>query len=217
MSVLGALLWLIVGLAAVAIAALAALLLLPVQLWVQAASDPAHLLVRLRLFGGALPWIRVIDSDRPGRGGSVEPRAAEAEQLLEEEAPAPAARLSRRRMWRMLRAVPALLQGLAGPVRLERLWLEARLGLDDPAETGQLFGALTPLVYGLGGAWPGRVSLQLAPEFSGPVLEGRGEVILSVVPVRWFGPGLRFAWAGFGPEPRPAKRVGRRPAGGRTA
>jgi len=216
-SVLGALGWGLAGLGVVAVVTLVALMVLPVRLWVQASSDPARLQVRLRLFGGALPWIRVVDSDRPGRGDRSARRTAVPDRSAEAGADPAPARISRDRAQRMLRAVPGLLRGLAGPVRLERLWLEARLGLDDPAETGQLFGALTPLVYGLGGAWPGRVSVQLAPEFSGPVLEGQAELVLSVVPARWLGPSLRFAWASFGPEPRHEEPARGRPPAGRAA
>lgn len=181
----------VLALTVLGLAVLAALMLLPVRLMVRAGSSPARLVVRLRVMGGLLPWLTVLDSDRP-RGAAPAPD--------DQPEDAPSRRLDRARAGRLLRALPGLLRGLLGPVRIERLWLDARVGLADPADTGALYGALTPLVYGLGPALGAGV--RLVPDFSGPVLAGEGEAVLSVVPARWLGPVARFAWAGFGPAPR---------------
>lgn len=101
-----------------------------------------------------------------------------------------------------MRAAPELLRAVVTPARLERLSLDARIGLDDPAATGALFGALTPLVYGLGHAVAGG-ALRVEPVFSGPVFEGEVECILSVRPWRWVRPAGRILRILASPEPAP--------------
>jgi hypothetical protein len=98
---------------------------------------------------------------------------------------------------RIAGAVPELLAELLGAIRIDRLEVEARFGLDDPAETGALYGRLTPILFGLGARPP--VALAVAPVFSGPELGGRAMADVSLIPARWLPPALRFAWRAFGP------------------
>jgi len=61
---------------------------------------------------------------------------------------------------------------------LERVFISARVGLSGPAGTGRLFGAyaaIRPLF-----CCDPRVSLQVQPDFSRPVLEGSSEVSIRV-------------------------------------
>ncbi len=66
-------------------------------------------------------------------------------------------------------------------VRLDDLYFHARLGLDDPADTGRLWALLGPL-GAAASALPG-LDFDLEPEFVGPVLEleARGKAV--VVPL----------------------------------
>lgn len=97
-----------------------------------------------------------------------------------------------RRAWRTLRSVASVsgltswlgrfLRRMARAVRVQRLRADLRLGLDDPADTGRLFGFLVPLTLGLEGcrSW----DVRLLPDFGGPVLAGRAEADMSLYPSR---------------------------------
>lgn len=100
-------------------------------------------------------------------------------------------------MRRLAAAVPDILAGLIRPVRLEHLAGRAEIGLADPADTGRLYGYLTPVLYGLPHSAPD--TIQITPRFDGPHAEGHVEVRLRVVLAAWIPPGLRFGWQAFGP------------------
>lgn len=99
---------------------------------------------------------------------------------------------------RRIAAVPELVRGLLSPIRIARLEVDARFGLDDPAETGAVYGWLTPMLFTLGNRPP--VVVALAPVFSGAHLEGRALAAVRVVPARLLPPAVRFAWRAFGPQ-----------------
>ena len=171
--------WVLVAL----LAAVAALLCLPVRLRLFAKSEPARVArVDLGLLGGWVPWIALFDTERPKR--------RKAKQKREKK------RMSRkrRRRGRIPRGLPGLLRGLLAQVRVERFELDCTFGLGDPAETGQLFGVLAPLQYGTAWAWGPGTRIALVPDFDRARLDGRADVILSLVPIRWLPPVLRFAW-----------------------
>ena len=94
------------------------------------------------------------------------------------------------------RRIPAggvrLARDILDRIKIERLDLDMRFGLEDPAETGHLFGLLAPAVYGVSGAE--RVSLHVEPVFDRAVLAGRSEAVVSVVPMRLVAPVVRFGW-----------------------
>jgi len=74
-----------------------------------------------------------------------------------------------------------------GRVRIDHCRVEARFGLGDPALTGELYGRLAGVLVAL----PGARALRLVPVFDREVLEGRGEIHLSLVPARLIGVALR--------------------------
>lgn len=80
-----------------------------------------------------------------------------------------------------------------GRVRLKTLMINVEFGFDDPALTGQVFGAFTPLIYGSYGAT--HLSAQITPRFDGNTLQGRAELALSLIPLALLGPMLRLGWA----------------------
>jgi Protein of unknown function (DUF2953) len=99
--------------------------------------------------------------------------------------------------------VVRLARGLVRRVRFRDLELAARVGLDDPADTGRLWGLLGPVAALL--AVPRAARIELVPEFGGAVfhLDARGEarvvpgaVLLTVLAFLLAPATLRAAWAG---------------------
>jgi hypothetical protein len=180
--------WLLAGLLALAIAVLAT----PVKLGFTLRASPAwRLTVILRLLGGLAPPIPLHDSAR--RKPKAKKRGAR---------PRKSPALSHRAVARIRRAVvaaPGLVAGLLRPIRLERLAIDADIGLDDPADTGQLLGLLAAATHSLPTA--SAMSVAVRPDFTGPRVAGEVEAVLSFIPAAFVPPGLRFAWRVFGPEP----------------
>jgi Protein of unknown function (DUF2953) len=99
--------------------------------------------------------------------------------------------------------VVRLVRGLLRRVRFRDLEVAARVGLDDPADTGRLWGLLGPVAALL--AVPRAARIDLVPEFGGEVfhLDARGEarvvpgaVLLTVLAFLLAPATLRAAWAG---------------------
>ncbi len=154
--------------------------------------------IRLRAATGATPpfsatvsflggWTPVI----PIRGGRERPAGREHPRKKRPRKQAGA------RNARMVRAAPRLLADVLRAIRIDRLEVDADVGLGDPADTGQLFGALAPFVYGTA-ATP-RLNLGLRPDFGAARLDGRVHARLRVVPGRLLAPLARFGWRAFGP------------------
>jgi hypothetical protein len=103
---------------------------------------------------------------------------------------------SRRRALAMVRSphfprrVLRFVRNLLRRVRFTTLECSARLGLDDPADTGRLWGVLGPVSALL--ALPASARIELAPEFGGALfhLDARGEA--RVVPAAVLGTVLAF-------------------------
>ena len=114
------------------VAAVVAVLCLPVRLRLHARSAPSRVArVELGLFGGLLPWIVVVDTERPKK-----PKA-KAKPKEEKKRKKKRRGKGRAGLWR---ALPGLFRGLLRPVRVERFEIDCTFGLGDPADTGQLFG-----------------------------------------------------------------------------
>lgn len=136
-----------------------------------------------RLFGRALGlWFRVKGS-RPTDAPSATPDEVEEEEgpakeevssepvdELPDEGPTVSRREHLQRQWTLIRPLfrPAwrLIKSAPRAVSLRRLQVDGRFGLDDPAATGQLQGAL----YALQCALPARVKLNIAADFVSPGL-----------------------------------------------
>lgn len=112
------------------------------------------------------------------------------------EAPREATRGPAKRFLRLLksrgflRGVLRLLRGLARRVRFVSLHVAGRFGLDDPCDTGRLWGSICAATGFLHGSK--RVRFQVEPDFNEAVLEldGRGEI--RFIPVTLFLPAARF-------------------------
>ena len=97
---------------------------------------------------------------------------------------------------RVVLATQQLLGELLHRVRFDRADIDMTLGLGDPADTGQAFGMLAPLVYGAH-ATP-RMNIRLQPVFEKAALRGRADMRLSLIPILLVMPFVRFGWALFG-------------------
>lgn len=186
---LSAMLSLLVAAAVALFVIVVAALATPIKIGVSARTSPSwRLQIAARLFGGLTPPIPIHDSARPRR--ERKRRAPKKKQPV----------LSRRaaaRIPRVIAASPSLLAGLLRPVHLERLAVDADVGLADPADTGHLFGLLAAANY----ARPpnSAVSIAVRPDFTGPRAAGELDAVVSFVPVAFLPAGLRFAWRVFGP------------------
>jgi hypothetical protein len=180
------LLWVGVALLVLITLTLTLTLILPIHVALSWQSDPAKpSTVLLRLFGGVTPAIKVYDSSKPSK-----PKKKAADK-------APKRRKERGRGWvpkgDVLSEGMALLRRLVGAVHIDTLWLDAEVGLGDPAETGQLYGQLCPLIY----ATEGHVLVR--PNFEAACLQGSALARLHFAPLGLIWPFARFGWRMFGP------------------
>jgi hypothetical protein len=168
-------LWLVLWVFAALLALLVAALSLPVRIRVNAQSSPRRILVDTIWLGGLTPPIRVIDSDRRSAGRKTKARTK-----------------SRGLRWKPPRGIPALIGDVLGKFKITQLRAEGEFGFDDPADTGAVFGMLTPLIYG--GPQVAGVSVDLRPVFGGRRLAGSLSAAVEVTPAALIPPALRFAW-----------------------
>lgn len=174
-------LWLL----AAAFAVLLMAFVFPLRLELRAqVGDAVRYTLRLCPFGTVGPRLTIADSDKPSRKRQSKPR--------EKRSNAP--RIACRDPWAVVRAASRLIVEIASEVRIHNAALDLRFGTSDPAETGQIFGALTPLIYG------GRcVELSVEPVFDAAVFDVRAAVDVTVTPARLLPAFLRFGWAVVGP------------------
>jgi hypothetical protein len=88
------------------------------------------------------------------------------------------------------RRVIALVRGLLARVHVRRLELAVRLGLDDPADTGRLWGVVGPAAALLNPPAPARV--EVAPEFGGALFHLDAAAEARVVPAAVLGTVVAF-------------------------
>ena len=86
--------------------------------------------------------------------------------------------------------VPPLLRSLRRGVRVRELRLRARVGLDDPADTGMLVGWAAPLLAMALAAPP--LDVHLEPDFAREILDGEARGELRAFPLLLLPPLLRF-------------------------
>lgn len=164
--------WALAAIAVLVLAVGALALVMPLRLALRFGSSPWRYDLRLAPFGGLLGWISLprpastaVATKRPRKPGT-------------------------RPLGPVLRALPGLLAAIVDRTRIDRLHLDLRFGTGDPALTGQVYGWLMPLVYGVGGA--SVADLRVRPEFDRVCLAGDAEVLLRLRPVSLAGPLFRF-------------------------
>ena len=165
---------------------MALIVLLPIHVALSWQSDPTKpSMVLLRLFGGVVPAIKVYDS---GKASTPNRKTAQKN---------PKRRKEREHGWvpreHTLVEGMALLRRLLGAVHFDVLRIDAEIGLGDPAETGQLYGQLCPLIFTTGG------HVFVRPNFDQACLHGCALARLHFTPLGLLWPFARFGWRMFGP------------------
>ncbi len=174
--VLQILLWL--GVAVLALVIL--LVTLPIRIMASWQSEPAkQATILLRPFGGISPPIKVYDSTRKQKRAGRKARKPKKK--------------GRALRGNVLAEAVRLLRNVLGAFHFEALHLQVEFGLGDPAETGQLFGQLCPVIYGSG------ADVRLVPNFDKICLHGRALARVRVRPIAVVWPFVGFGWRVFGP------------------
>jgi hypothetical protein len=153
-------------------------LLAPWHVRLAGRTSPLSARVELRLLSGLAPPIPIpLGRHRKDRGQAG-------------DKPTKRARRARQRPMSTGRVDFAF--AIVRAVRFGSLRLSGRFGLDDPADTGILWGRLAPFVYTLSG--PNR-RIELSPDFAGPCLDLEGAARVVVSPWRLLRAGLAFGRA----------------------
>ena len=179
-----AVLWIL----AILVFAIAVLGALPVVFEFRLSRDPdLRMRVLLSLLGGRSPAMTLADSSRPRKDRSRKDKA--------KDMPKKARRKRRRGNKPRISIVSArdLFWQLLDCIEIRRLRVQGRFGTGDPAETGQIFGLLCPLIYGLGPTC-GRAEIDIEPEFREACLQGHLAGVIAVTPFRLVPPFARFGW-----------------------
>lgn len=90
-----------------------------------------------------------------------------------------------------LARVLRLLHRLLSRIHVRRLYVHIRLGLDDPADTGRLWGMVGPLVCVVPTPATGTVAIE--PDFTGEAFHVDGEGAVRIVPIEIIVTLLAFA------------------------
>lgn len=184
LAVLG---WLLLALVAVILV----IIVSPIHLRARADSAAAEYLFELRLFSARLPRLIRIRGTF-GTTGRITPGPSSPAMSTGKQRDKP--RRTRLDARRALQEMPRLLADTLAGIHLDLLRLDARIGLADPAQTGQLFGMLCPLAFSLP---PGRAEIAVTPDFGQPGLSGRGELAIHFTPARLAWPALRTGFRLF--------------------
>lgn len=188
---ISALLWLLAALVALILLAVS----VPLRLRLQAHTEP-HPVVRLQGSALGLPYFTFVDSSRGG-DEPVEAREPKKEagkrgHGAEAEKKEKAKKKEKKGGWsRPPRGVVDLMREVLACIRVVRLWATGAFGLDDPADTGTVFGLLTPLIYATRG---GAVRLDVRPVFDGVHASGDLDAIVELRLIELVPPAARFGW-----------------------
>lgn len=184
--ILEVLLWILAALVALPVL----MLCLPIHLRLRiVAETEVSALLEVRVLSGALPPLWSGDPTTATIRDARRSRKAARHQSKPKE---------RRRLgasgrrWAIagIRSLPDILAGTTRGIHLDRLRLQCRFGLDDPAETGSLFGRICPVLYGV--PIP-NAELQVVPDFDGQTLSGEADLALHAIPLRLAWPTIRAA------------------------
>ncbi|MCK8483931.1 DUF2953 domain-containing protein [Aliiroseovarius sp. S2029] len=177
-------LWTLAALLALLLAAI----LMPLRLELSATREECwHVFLALRPFGRFGPRI-------PLRR-NVSKREEKPEKV---PGKARSRRHGRRDPRRLVPAAIRLLSDVLGSVRVHKASVDLRFGCEDPADTGQTFGLMAPLIYGTAGM--SRFDVRVEPVFDRALLAGRAALDISIIPARLVPPFIRFGWSAFGPR-----------------
>lgn len=175
--------WVLAAVLAIVLAAL----ILPLRLELRvAAEETVRWSAAVRPFGRLGPRIPL----------NRAPRRKKRPKTPKTEKPARRSRLRSEPM-RVARSAMGFVASVLRAIRIDTLRLDLKFGTGDPGDTGQIYGMLTPLIYGAGA---GRhVQIDVEPVFDRAVVLGHAALDASVRPIRILWAALRFGWLAFGP------------------
>ncbi len=186
---MASMLWILFWVLAVLLVVAIAMLLTPVKLICTLHTSPRwQLTVTARPFAGLSPPLPVHDSLRRNRKKAKEPGAKSRKSPRRASPPAR----------RMIRAAPQLVQGLLRSIHFERFKLDADIGLNDPADTGHIYGLLSSVANAIPPTTAASISIR--PEFAAVGFEGEARAVVRFTPVSLLSPAAWFAWQAFGPQ-----------------
>lgn len=185
--------WTILAIVGVLVALVVIVVATPMHLRLLAdAGDGFDLRAEIRTFWGLSPPLRLEGDRHAARVAGVlrkprkrKPERRSAHEVDEDDDTG----VGVSEVMRLLRAVPDAAMTALRRIHLDRLRLRAVFGFADPADTGQVFGQLTPLVYGVPCA---RCEVQIEPDFDGPRFEGSADVSIHLTPLAVAWPILRL-------------------------
>ena len=195
---LGTALLVVVWVLVVVLALVIVLSVIPYHLRISASSDPEpEIGVELRLLSARLP--RLLSVAQPlSRGGKDGPGATPMPTAKPPKRSGkrkrPFGRRMRRAMPYLARSAPGLARDTLGRIHIDRAAVRGEFGFTDPADTGRVYGALTPLIYARIGS---RLEFDLSPRFDGACARGRAEMALHLVPIALAWPAIRTLWRAF--------------------
>lgn len=186
MTLFLALLWIILGLLLLVLAIASA----PVILRAQFQTSPCvSFQLQVSPLGGLIPFLTLVDS--------VRAKQKDSSRAKRRKKPRANKNLPSRGAKRMIRNVPRLLGDILRQFKFRKLIVDARFGLGDPADTGTVFGALCPIIYGVPPAR--RFSIDVVPDYERACFDGSIEAIGAILPLRLVPPFIRFSWRSFSP------------------
>jgi len=169
---------------AVSVALLALALFTPLRVHLSFRSNPVlRSSIDISPFGGAVGQIRVFDSTRK-RDAKKRPAARKKTRKKK----APSRNTSGTVSRRAIRDLPNVIGQMVRTVHVENLAINGEFGLNDPADTGQLYGQLTPFIYGAG------CKIRVQPNFQSACLRGAVNARFRVIPIALLWPIAGFLW-----------------------
>lgn len=181
--------WLLLGLVALCLGLVLVLVATPLHLRLEGeAGQTSRLVLDIRTLWGLSPRLRLVDTDRQREKKKKPKTKTKREKKARKHWSPPGGRQA---MWRLAQGLPDLLRGEVAKIHLDTLELQGRFGTGDPADTGRLYGLLTPFIYGM----PRQtVALAIAPDFNHRCLEGGGVIALHLTPIALTFPVIRLLW-----------------------
>jgi hypothetical protein len=184
------LVWAVIGLLVLLMVAVLAVMLTPIHFRMMLSADPKlRFMIHAAPLAGFVPPIELVDSLKRDS-------EAQADEPVDEAPPKKPARAVRWQSQKVISAIARFVSDLVHSCRIETVHSDLTFGFEDPADTGQVFGLLAPLAYGLKGSAHG--GPQIRPDFEKARFEGTASLTLSFVPARLVPSGLAMATAIFG-------------------
>lgn len=197
--ILGAILWGALWLLIFALIVFTAILCAPVILGVNInAAEKFTLLVTMAIFGGLSPAFCVYDKRKKAPAEKTKKPARRRKKKKRKQFNFAASTPD------IARAAPRFLAKIAARVKIDAINANISFGLPNPADTGVVYGALSPVLLLLN-ATPG-FHISLRPDFRDSTLGGSGRIAVRFTPIALAPPMLGFGWRAFA-APRLSKVI----------